>query len=190
MITGKVDLDPLKYWDRFRQWRELRRNVHAVVRLLYLEALKNYELLKCIKLEPGKVRQDDADYFAVIEQLDTSIMEFIFLEGEKSSKIVDILANKSRIVREKGEDEDGEEDIKLIHVVIFVYLKIDVLKKLAAMATDTGGGPPRASKERALKAVRYKTRLANVKSNLAEIIETLEKQKEFRKIRMRRFVGY
>ena len=188
-VSGLLPVDVVQ---TFKEWRVLKKNIHAILRLLYLECLKNVELLKCLNLEDSKVPQNDPDFFRVIEQLEITTIEFLFLEGEKNTKIFNILSEKSEIIYEKGDrktqDSSGQTEITLIQVVIFIYLKINVLKKLSRVYR-TDGGFLEAGKGKVLKNIRYKTRLNNIKSNLIEIIKVLERQKEFKKIMMRRYAG-
>lgn len=181
-LRGQISLNPVELWEYFRQRRLVRRNLRAVLRLLYLECLSNVELLK--SLADG--RQKDEEYFALIDQLDTNAVEFLFLEGESNTAVFRVLSRSTDIVYEQGDLVSGHrvhKDIHLIHVIIFIYVKIQFLRKYAAMRRAG------ARAGHSLKKVRVRTRLENVRANCDAVVKVLEADKEFRRIQVRRFLG-
>ena len=183
LVRGQLGLNPVEIWEYFRQRRIIRRNLGAVLRMLYLECLSNIELLKA--LDGGRRARDEA-YFAIIDQLETKSIEYLFLEGETNTRVFRSLSRQSEIVYEEGDLLRGHRlasEIRLIHVLVFLQVKISFLRKFAAIRRDA------AREGGALRKVRLRVRLENIRSNLEAVVKVLESDRVFRYIQVRRFLG-
>ena len=183
LIRGQLGLNPVEIWDYFRQRRVVRRNLGAVLRMLYLECLSNIELLKSVA---GGGRESEETYFPIIDQLETKSIEYLFLEGEGNTRVFRSLSQKSEIVYDEGETALGHRlpgEIRLMHVLIFLHVKINFLRKFATMRRDVRGSG------RGLRRVRVRVRLENIRLNLEAIVKVLEADRDFRGFQARRFLG-
>lgn len=183
LFRGQLSLNPVEIWEYFRQRRAIRRNLGAILRMLYLECLSNIELLKAVA---SGGRAGGESFLAVIDQLETKSIEYLFLEGEGNTRVFRTLSQKSEIMYEEGEVVSGHRvsgEIRLIHVIVFLHVKIGFLRRWAAIQRAPG---PAAA---ALRKVRVRTRLENIRLNSEAVVKVLEADREFRHMQVRRFLG-
>lgn len=156
-------------FDRISKWNTITGNSKAKLRLLYLECQKNLTLIDSLNL--NKNDEIDNDYISIINCIETDILEMIFFEGKESKKFLEIL--KKTIIKKNIENEvDGIEE-KSMKALTFVYIKIDVLKKLTTIKNEGI----------ALRKINFKVRLKNIRDGLLKIVKTLKKFDEVKAIR-------
>jgi hypothetical protein len=141
-------------FDRWRDYRAVRQEASALIRLLYLECRRNLALLDALKLDGA---QDDADYVEVAHALETAILEQVFLVGEKQTKVLEHLRKKP----EGAEDEDAHD---APDALMRLYVRVTALQKIASLS----------AKGHALRSINYRKRLENVKKRLLDIVPDLE----------------
>lgn len=163
-------------YDRIGKWKQLQDDLATKVRLLYLECCRNLALLNSLNLSRSgtKAKIDDPDFLAAAAALEVEILEMIFFEGEKNSKFFKLLSKKIEMQPEEsdaaplppGAETSAERNI--IQAAVSLYISIATLKKVAVM--------PRTGK--ALKRINFRTRLANIRTNLLAIVKVLAAAEE------------
>ena len=162
--------------DRIVKWRRLKNDLHTTLRLLYLECRRNLELLGIVELDKTDgIPTSDEDFRTIILCLETEILEMVFLEGEKNRKMYELLRRKLKINELDDEEEKGNGPVRkvsVIYAIVFLYVKIHTLKKIALME----------KKGKALRKIYFRARLRNIKENMLNILEVLAVHKEIREI--------
>jgi hypothetical protein len=164
-------------YERLSKWKQLRNEIHTKLRLLYLECRRNLEILEVVELEQtNHIHTDDEDYKSVIKALGTDILEMVFLEGKSSNKLYESLRKEFKF-REIGEHDDKEqagreESVSVMQAIVYLYVKIDTLKKILAIE----------KKGSALKKVYLRSRLSNIKENFINVVTFLSCHKEVKEI--------
>lgn len=168
MGPGEIINTTVSMIEQFNNWRQMRKDIDAVIRLLYLESARNINLLEALNYEGKSLKSDDDAYKKAALLLETEILNMIFLEGKKSSRIFKIMEKMSDI---ELEDEDGTSETEKRHTLnalSFIYIKIWTLKKLVQLET----------KGKALKSIRYRNRMKNILSAYHSVLRNLKDMDE------------
>ena len=160
-------------YDRLGKWKQFHKDIHTKLRLFYLECRQNLELLNILDFNQDneEILTTDEDFKSVAGQLETEVLEMIFLEGKKNNKFYEVLRKKIDI----EEEEDNEKQKKkksLIQACVYLYVKIAILKKIAGIER----------KGKALKKIYFRARLNNIRYNYLSIVKALCQHKEIKEI--------
>jgi hypothetical protein len=164
-------------FERLSKWRQLKNEIHTKLRLLYLECRRNLELLNVIELDnPEGILTDDEDYKSTANALQTEVLEMVFLDGRPNNKLYESLRKNFKYT-EISEGEDGapnkkEQHASVIQAVVYLYVKIDSLKKILGIER----------KGSAHKKIYIRARLANIKENFIHVVNLLSSHKEVKEI--------
>lgn len=139
---------------QFNNWRQLRKDIDAVIRLLYLESMRNVNLLEALNYDSRGIRTDDDAFKKIILLLETGVLDMIFLEGKKSSRIFKLMEKMSDIELEDEDGIDENEGRHTLNALSFIYIRIWAVKRLVSLET----------KGKALKSIRYRNRIKNILS--------------------------
>lgn len=149
--------------DRYTKWHNLKRDVNAKIRLLYLECRRNLALLDCINTDKLNDEACLSDLLKLMLLFETDILEMIFMDGEKGNKLFDIFLKPIVAEKENEDDSEKKEMRTFVQAAMFIYVQASVLKKL---------GKPDI-KASVLKKINYKVRISNLKKALSEIVKNL-----------------
>ena len=164
-------------FDRLARWKGLKNEIHTKLRLLYLECRRNLELLQIVELEnTDGIHTDDEDYKSVVRALGTEVLEMIFLDGRANNRLYESLRHGFRF-REIAEHENhavssNDRHVSLIQAVVYLYVKIDTLKKILTIE----------KKGNALKKVYLRARISNIKESFINVVDILSCHKEVKEI--------
>lgn len=171
-------LSPLtNMYDRLSTWKQFRKDVDTKLRLFYLECRQNLELINILDLNPenDEIHTSDQDFKTIIGQLNTEVLEMVFLEGKKNNKFYEVL-RKVIDTEEEEEDQKNEKKNKkeksLIQACVYLYVKIATLKKIVQIER----------KGKALKKIYFRSRLNNIQNNFLNIVKALSQHKEIKEI--------
>jgi hypothetical protein len=153
---------------KLEQWNRLRAETASVIRLLYLETCKDLELLALLG-DDRALKWGDPRLRFLIGHFETAIMELVLLGNEKV-EVYKKLAAKGRI---QDKPETGGKSAarvqkyeNVLQAIRFVYVKMDILRKLDAAP----GGEVLAGKLQATERLRnIESRLVLVKRILGEL---------------------
>jgi hypothetical protein len=164
-------------YDRLSKWRDLRRETHTKLRLLFLECRRNLEILEVIELEKTNgIHTDDEDFKSAANALSIEVIEMVFLGEKGSGKLYEILRKKMRVTETTGhgedEDESHEREMSVMQAIVYLYVKIATLKKILSIER----------KGSALKKIYYRSRLSNIKVNFLNIVKMLSCHGEVKEI--------
>ncbi len=164
-------------YDRLSKWRDLKREIHTKLRLLYLECRRNLEMLEVVELEKTNgIYTDDEDFKSVANALSIDVLEMVFLEEKGSGKLYEILRKKMSVTETIKHGEDGDEsrdrDMSVMQAIVYLYVKIATLRKILAIE----------KKGVALKKIYLRSRLSNIKLNFLNIVTMLACHKEVKEI--------
>jgi len=151
----------LGIFDRIKLWKNVKDGVKTQYRLLYLECMRNLDLIDVLNLE--NPNGNDIDYKSVIKLLETNFIELTFFNKHNNKILISLTECET--------DYENEEDIVSNfrqNLLTSVYLKIKTVQKLVELE----------KKGDALKNINYKVRLKNIKSSLLKIVKILSKEKE------------
>jgi hypothetical protein len=152
-------------WDRYRSWRQQRLNVKAMLRLLYLESLRNLSLLDCLDFSAKGSAKDGDTLKDVILALETDVLNNVFYEGRRNARIFSAMNRLGH-----ADEDDADNERPSLSLVLFLQTKIWTLKKIVSMN----------SKDKALKGIKYKERLRHIQTAYLEIIRRMSEMKEIR----------
>ncbi|MBU0935445.1 MAG: hypothetical protein KKI09_14995, partial [Spirochaetes bacterium] len=149
IIAGKIE-----------SWNQLKRQTASVIRLLYIEICKDLDLLAVlIDSKDAEIQWNDRRIVFFIKNFETSIMELVLLGNEKE-EVYKKLSAKGRI--QNLNDVLGHNEKKMqkyenvLQAIRFVYVKIDLLRKLILEDGDN----------ELLRRVKVIERLRNIESRL------------------------
>ena len=171
IVKGVYDISTNIY-DRYAKWKSLDKEVSVKIRLLYLECKRNLALLDCISERARKdTKVNESEFLSIAALLETDILEMVFMEGEKETKLFETLSQKVDVELTR-DDVSGEEGINsakqrksVIQLVMYVYVRVSILKKLASSKEGS----------KVLKNIKYRKRLENIKSAYISIIKGLSR---------------
>ncbi|MBP7263439.1 MAG: hypothetical protein KBB32_04630 [Spirochaetia bacterium] len=159
---------------RIEKWNSVRRETSSVIRLLYLEVCKDLDLLAVlIDARDREVGWSDPRIRFFISNFETGVMEMVLMGNEKED-VYRKLSSKGRIknladmvgVRERS----MQKYENVLQALRFVYVKMDILRKLALAGDEND----------LLKRVKVIERLRNIEARLAlakRILGGLEENK-------------
>ena len=181
MVPKEIIDSAASLLERFNNWRQLKKDINAVLRLLYLESMRNVNLLACLNLDNNKnIKPDDDAFIKAAMAIETDMLELIFLEGKKSSRLFKAIEDMRD---EELEDEDtNTHDINNRHTMNalgFIYIKVWTIKKLASL--NSGG--------KAIKTIRYRARLKNILTAYNVVLRNLRDMDEIRPLLNRNTPG-
>lgn len=160
----------INIFDRLDKWHNLKQDVDAKIRLLYLECRRNLALLDCINEESIHTETGNIEILKLFKLLETDILELIFMDGEQGNKLFKALSKN--MVNADLENDDGESaadnknkiNTTVIQTAMYCYVRISVLKKLGSISDEIT----------ILKNIHYKKRLSNMRKALLAIIKNLQ----------------
>ena len=161
---------------QFNNWKQLRKDIDAVIRLLYLESMRNVNLLESLDFEKRNIKTDDDGFKKISLMLETDVLDLLFLEGRKSSKLFRIMEKMSDLELEEEDDFTAGNGRHTLNALSFIYIKIWTLKKLIVL--DTKG--------RALKNIRYRSRIKNILSAYDIVLKNLREMDEIKPLLQRK----
>lgn len=169
--------------EKITEWRRLRHDVKTQMRLFYLECQRNLALLDAVNLENGtkkkKIDTADQDYLDIAQCLETEILEMTFLTGEKNNRFFRKLClevnDLDDVEEEEESDKSSNKNETIITRAVYLYIRIHTLKKLARI--------PNSGK--ALKKIRFRTRLKNIRGTYIFLVNQLNKYEELAEIAIR-----
>lgn len=161
-----------KMIDLFLRMGEMRQDADAQLRLLYLECLRNSDLLRMVNfkgLGQGKVPEGAA---TILSGLDVSLLSLTFSGGCVSAKLTDRLSGL-KVRCPKSANRGRQVPGKLLAVCKSLVVQIGGLKILvSAMRQSTSG----------CKAVKLQTRLVNISNNIQILEMSLAQDAAVRKM--------
>jgi len=176
MGPGEIINSTFSLYQQYSNWRQFNKDTGALLRLLYLESMRNINLISTLNFESKNIRTDDDDFKKISLFLETDILNLVFLDGKKSTKLFSVMNDISQIKLEDEEGDDQKNNETTLNALVYLYVKIWILKKLVSFD----------SKGKALKPIRYRARLQNITSiyhivadclrNLDEITPLLTKE--------------
>lgn len=150
-----------RVFDRWQEHRKLRQDAEALHRLLQLECRRNLALLGALR--PDDDSQDDPAYRHVAKQLEVDILEQLFLPGKASLTMLERL---EKATEDPAQDEDPPDQTDPTGLLMRLYVRIVTVQKLADMPVEGD----------ALRRIRFRTRLDNIRARSLAILRTLESQ--------------
>jgi hypothetical protein len=155
--------------------------------LLYLEVLKNIEILNVIDFKAYKaLKPNDPNIKSLVSLLETSVAEAIFFKEDdtRNSNLYEKLRKQGQVKnREKKllKLEDGQERLvkgkyiyeNVLQAVSFVVVKIDLIRELSEL---------RDEELQILKPVKIDIRLININQRLLMIKSSLDKMPEVKEM--------
>lgn len=163
LIAGKIE-----------SWKAIKAETSSVIRLLYLEACKNLELLAVmIDTRDRDIKWNDPRMKFFIDNFETAIMEMVLFGNEKEDVYKKLssrgrIENNPDIVGIKGKRIQKYENV--LQAIRFIYIKIDLLRKLLKESGENDF----------LKKVKVVERMKNIETRLVlvkRILETLDENK-------------
>lgn len=151
----------LGIFDRIKLWKEVKDGVKTQYRLLYLECMRNLDLIDVLNFENGE--GNDEDFKSIIKLLELDFIELTFFNSNNIEVLQKLTYSKVEYINE----EDNSTSLRQ-NPLTSVYLKIKTVQKLVELE----------KKGKALKNINYKVRLKNIKSGLLKIVKILSKEKE------------
>lgn len=145
-------------FDRWKRAREVGDFREASIRLLAIEIRRNLAVLDALRSDAA---QDDPDYRALAALLDTSVTEQILMAESVSVKVMQKLGKLE--LPDEANHEKGNAEIAA-DVLTRVYVRIATVQALARVE-------PRGE---ALRAIRYRERLHNIRCSLVALLEALD----------------
>jgi hypothetical protein len=158
-------------FDRYQRWKLLGKDVDAKLRLFYLECRRNLSLLDCIKMknEAGAFI-NDKELLKTARLLNVDVLELVFMDGEKSHHLFEILSSPSGFQCEEWEEMEANtpsdnlsKKRTLLQLAMFVYVRIMVLKDIAELKDG----------QTTLKNMKYGVRLSNIKNAYLILVKKL-----------------
>ncbi len=146
-------------FDRFRGYLSLRSDAEALVRLVAIECRRNLALLSALRLDSLE-EQNDPDFLAVADLLETEALESLFAIGPKESKARELLAQRANEI-----PPNGAEEALPAELLLRIYVRMTAMQKLRRLSRAGQG----------LREIRWRTRLANVERDLREAAQTLDR---------------
>ncbi|MBN1498615.1 MAG: hypothetical protein JW982_00535 [Spirochaetes bacterium] len=148
---------------QLEKWKQVRENTGSVIRLLYLEVSKNIELLSILTdSTDNHITCSSDDFMFFLKNFETSVIEMI-LCGKEETDVFNLLKKKGKI---RDDNEILEKQTRkvqkyenVLQAMRFVYIKIDLLKKLSALN----------EKNNLVKNIRTYERLKNIELRLVLI---------------------
>jgi len=166
MDLGKISIDLI---DRIQKIKNLEKNSESIALLTLLECRVNLELIESIKISTNNsVLNDDADILEVIDKINISYLELLILSTKENRFFFKITKNQL-----KKYSVTSEKINKLLvnetafQLICNLYVKINALKELISIKPEG----------KALKQLRFKTRLNNIKYRLVALIINLQESK-------------
>lgn len=167
-------------WDRYHKWKEIIKDESVQLNLLYLECKYNLSILDSIGLKNNQ-KFENYNYYEFIFNLQTEMLETFIFNGttnlkskiKKDSKketLINKLIEKIHF-NENEEDNDYinnqelKKEISVLEAIIFIYAKVNALKKLANID----------EKNTIKNTLKFDVRLKNIKSNFETIVSSLKK---------------
>jgi len=167
MGPGEIINSTFKVYQQFSDWRQFNKDKDAILRLLYLESMRNINLISTLNFDNKSIRTDDDAYKKIALLIETDILNLVFLDGKKSTKLFSVMNDISQIGLEDEDPDNQENNKNSLNALAYLYVKIWTLKKLSSFD----------SKGKALKSVRFRARLKNIYEiyyNFAGSLRTLD----------------
>lgn len=146
--------------EKIGQWKRVRAETSSVVRLLYLEVCKDLELLSVLIDDKDKgIAWNDKRMRFFVDNFETQVMEMVLLGNEKED-VYKKLAAKGRVSDKNDLAGRGPRSVlkyeNVLQALRFVYVKIDLLRKLLAEDAEN----------ELLKKVKVIERMKNIEERL------------------------
>jgi hypothetical protein len=149
----------------------------AQLRLLYLEARRNMALFEALDTK----RPRDAAIIRVLEALETEYLRMVFQGGEKNRRVFSRIAGIDDFVymdEYSGADDGGRlEEVNLLKVVAFIYVRLGAVRTLASMKASGPG----------FRKLNYAARMENIRNAYLTLIRCMEDAKPVRGLTLTRY---
>jgi hypothetical protein len=150
-------------YQQFSTWRQFKKDIKAVLRLLYLESIRNLSLIDSLDFNNKKIKADDESFKKIALLIETDILNLVFLDGKKNTRLFNIIEDIKKDELENEDDGNPDNNRDTLNALAFVYVKIWTIKKLASLD----------SKGNALKSIRYRARLKNISSAYKTVLKSI-----------------
>lgn len=176
-----------KVIDKIGKYKQIKKDTTTFLRLLYLEVLKNIEILNVIDFKAYKsLPANDPNIKSLMKLLDTSISEAVFYK-EDDTKNADLYEKLRKQGQVKNKErklvklEDGQERLvkgkfiyeNVLQAISFVVVKIDLLRELSELKDE---------ELEIIKPMKIDTRLLNINQRLLMIKSSLDKMSEVKEM--------
>ena len=179
MGPGEIINSTFKVYQQFSDWRQFNKDTDAILRLLYLESMRNINLISTLNFDNKSIRTDDA-YKKMALLIETDILNLVFLDGKKSTKLFSVMNDISQIGLEDEDADDQEKNKNSLNALVYLYVKIWTLKKLASFD----------SKGKALNSIRFRARLKNISKVYHSFADSLRKLDEIKPLLTKEQINY
>ena len=176
-----------KLIDKMDKYKQIKKDTTTFLRLLYLEVLRNIEILNVIDFKAYKaLRPNDPNIKSLIKLLETSVAEAIFYKEDntKNANLYEKLRKQGQVKnkeRKLMKLEDGQERLvkgkfiyeNVLQAISFVVVKIDLLRELSELKNE---------ELEILKPIKIDVRLLNINQRLLMIKSSLDKMPEVKEM--------
>lgn len=176
-----------KLIDKIDKYKQIKKDTTTFLRILYLEVLKNIEILNVIDFKAYKsLPANDPNLKSLIKLLETSVAEAVFYK-EDNTKNADLYEKLRKQGQVKNKErklvklEDGQERLvkgkfiyeNVLQAISFVVVKIDILNELSGLKDE---------ELEILKPIKIDIRLLNINQRLLMIKSSLDKMPEVKEM--------
>ena len=176
-----------KLIDKMDKYKQIKKDTTTFLRLLYLEVLRNIEILNVIDFKAYKaLNPNDPNIKSLIKLLETSVAEAIFYKEDntKNANLYEKLRKQGQVKnkeRKLMKLEDGQERLvkgkfiyeNVLQAISFVVVKIDLLRELSELKNE---------ELEILKPIKIDVRLLNINQRLLMIKSSLDKMPEVKEM--------
>jgi hypothetical protein len=176
-----------KLIDKMDKYKQIKKDTTTFLRLLYLEVLRNIEILNVIDFKAYKsLNPNDPNIKSLIKLLETSVAEAIFYKEDntKNANLYEKLRKQGQVKnkeRKLMKLEDGQERLvkgkfiyeNVLQAISFVVVKIDLLRELTELKNE---------ELEILKPIKIDVRLLNINQRLLMIKSSLDKMSEVKEM--------
>lgn len=152
MGPGEIINSTFTVYEHFKSWRQFNKDTNAVLRLLYLESMRNINLISTLNFDDKNIKTDDDAYKRLALLLETDMLNLVFLDGKKSTNLFSVMSDLSQLKFEEEDSDEHDNSKNTLSALVYLYVKIWTLRKLASFD----------SKGKALKSIRFRARLKNI----------------------------
>ncbi|MBI9053551.1 MAG: hypothetical protein JEY96_07015 [Bacteroidales bacterium] len=176
-----------KLIDKIDKYKQIKQDTTTFLRLLYLEVLKNIEILNVIDFKAYKsLHPNDPNIKSLIKLLETSVAEAIFFKEDntKNANLYEKLRKQGQVKNKERKLvrlEDGQERLvkgkfiyeNVLQAISFVVVKIDLLSELSELKDE---------ELEILRPIKIDIRLLNINQRLLMIKSSLDKMPEVKEM--------
>jgi hypothetical protein len=176
-----------KLIDKMDKYKQIKKDTTTFLRLLYLEILRNIEILNVIDFKAYKsLNPNDPNIKSLIKLLETSVAEAIFYKEDntKNANLYEKLRKQGQVKnkeRKLMKLENGQERLvkgkfiyeNVLQAISFVVVKIDLLRELSELKNE---------ELEILKPIKIDVRLLNINQRLLMIKSSLDKMTEVKEM--------